>query len=90
MIAVLGIAGSRPVLSAFVAAALLEVTPAYIHSSRLNLYQPVVFGAVAVIVAVFPVRRIVARSLSTGLTALRIGRSPVQARAELAAAPRAT
>jgi branched-subunit amino acid ABC-type transport system permease component len=90
MIAVLGIAGSQPVLSAFVAAALLEVTPAYIHSSRLNLYQPVVFGAVAVIVAVFPVRRIVARSLSTGLTALRIGRSPVQARAELAAAPRAT
>jgi branched-subunit amino acid ABC-type transport system permease component len=89
MIAVLGIAGSQPVLSAFIAAALLQVTPAYIHSSRLNLYQPVVFGAVAIVVAAFPLRRIVSRSLSTGLTALRRGRSPVRARAELAGAPRA-
>jgi ABC-type branched-subunit amino acid transport system permease subunit len=91
MIAVLAIAGSRPVLSAFLAAALLEVAPAYTHSARLNMYQPVVFGAVAVMVAVFPLRRVLAKTANARFTALRAdGRGPVRARSLRAIAMRAT
>jgi branched-subunit amino acid ABC-type transport system permease component len=91
MIAVLAIAGSRPVLSAFLAAALLEVAPAYTHSARLNMYQPVVFGAVAVMVAVFPLRRVLAKTATARFTALRAdGRGPVRARSLRAIAMRAT
>jgi hypothetical protein len=38
-------------LAAFVAAAVYEVAPAYISSAHTLLYEPVVFGLVAIVIA---------------------------------------
>ncbi|MEW6472861.1 MAG: ABC transporter permease [Actinomycetota bacterium] len=86
---VLAISGSAPLGSAFVAAGLLVLVPAYADSPTLIEYQPVAFGVAAIVAAVastgaFDVRRRLARwaAASDG----RRRRSPVAERSAVGAA----
>jgi branched-subunit amino acid ABC-type transport system permease component len=51
LIAVLFIAGRRPVLSAFIAAAAYIVAPSYVHSEDAGTWTQIVFGVAALVVA---------------------------------------
>jgi branched-subunit amino acid ABC-type transport system permease component len=53
LLAVLFVAGRQPLLSAVVAAALFIVIPGYIDNAEIREYTPIVFGALAVIAAIY-------------------------------------
>jgi ABC-type branched-subunit amino acid transport system permease subunit len=72
LLAVLLISGRRPVLAAFVAAALYEVAPAYISSAHTLLYEPVVFGVVAIVIATSTVADAGHRWLASARVAQRV------------------
>lgn len=76
-LAVLVVAGRRPLLSAYLAAGLLLVVPAYAPDGFVN-YQTMLFGAAALLATVVP-ELTVGRRL--GSSADRRLRSPVRARA---------
>jgi branched-subunit amino acid ABC-type transport system permease component len=75
MVAVLFIAGRRPVLSAFIAAGLYQVAVGYISSATLQKWSGVAFGVAAVVVTTRSIPLLAAR-LSTGrrATERRLGR----------------
>ncbi|MCA1844419.1 MAG: hypothetical protein LC792_14765, partial [Actinobacteria bacterium] len=53
LLAVLFVAGRQPLLSAFVAAMLFIVVPGYIDNAAIRQYTPIVFGALAVVAAIY-------------------------------------
>ena len=63
LLAVLAIAGRRPVASAYLAALLLAVGPSYITSSTLAELTPVFFGTAALVAAIRPGRAILDATL---------------------------
>lgn len=82
LVAVLAMAGSRPLLSAFVAAGAYAVVPAYFTGPRAIQLVPVIFGAAAITLAVVAANPdVIARWCSSRRTNDRAGRSPVLARA---------
>jgi ABC-type branched-subunit amino acid transport system permease subunit len=81
LLAVLLISGRRPVLAALAGAAIYEVAPAYITSAHTLLYQPVVFGLVAILVATSTVADAGRRWLASPRVAQREStRTPLQER----------
>jgi branched-subunit amino acid ABC-type transport system permease component len=81
LLAVLLISGRRPVLAALVAAALYEVAPAYINSAHTLLYEPVVFGVVAIVIATGTVADAGRRWLASARVAQRVSTTtPLQER----------
>ncbi|HEV8624055.1 MAG TPA: ABC transporter permease [Acidimicrobiia bacterium] len=53
LLAVLFVAGRQPLLSAVVAAVLFIVIPGYIDNAGIREYTPIVFGALAVVAAIY-------------------------------------
>jgi branched-subunit amino acid ABC-type transport system permease component len=53
LLAVLFVAGRQPLLSAVVASVLFIVIPGYIDSAEIRQYTPIVFGALAVVAAIY-------------------------------------
>ncbi len=53
LLAVLFVAGRQPLLSAVVASVLFIVIPGYINNAEIREYTPIVFGALAVIAAIY-------------------------------------
>ncbi|HVW32799.1 MAG TPA: ABC transporter permease [Acidimicrobiia bacterium] len=80
MLAVLWLAGSRPLLSPVAAAALYLVAPSYSNSATVSAYTPVAFGVLAILVAVRFGGRLVDATARPSRMAERGGRSPVDAR----------
>jgi branched-subunit amino acid ABC-type transport system permease component len=81
LVAVLAVAGSRPLLSAFVAAGAYAVVPSYFTDQRAVESVPVVFGAAAITLAVAVANAdAIARWCSSKRTGNRVGRSPVRSR----------
>jgi ABC-type branched-subunit amino acid transport system permease subunit len=58
LLAVLAIAGRQPVVSAFIAATLYAVAPAYLTTTKANTYAQLVFGVLAVGAAIAAGRRV--------------------------------
>jgi len=78
-LAVLLIAGRRPILAPFLAAALLVVVPAYAPGSFVN-YQTMLFGAAAILATVLPEFNL--GGLLARLEGDRAARSPVRSRTD--------
>jgi branched-subunit amino acid ABC-type transport system permease component len=53
LLAVLFVAGRQPLLSAVVASVLFIVVPGYINNAAMRQYTPIVFGALAVVAAIY-------------------------------------
>jgi ABC-type branched-subunit amino acid transport system permease subunit len=87
LIAVLFIAGRRPLIAAFIAAAAYVVGPSYSTSGNVGAWTQVVFGVAAVLVACGVVDTLRSRWLDTARAAERAGmRGPATARAAVGAA----
>ena len=81
MLAVLWLAGSRPLLAPVVAAGLYLVAPSYSTSPTVSAYTPVAFGVLAILVAVRFGGRLVEATARGQRTAERTGlRTPVSER----------
>jgi ABC-type branched-subunit amino acid transport system permease subunit len=84
LVAVLAIAGSRPLLSAFVAAGAYAVVPDYFTGRRAVESVPVVFGAAAIVLAVMTANAdAILGWCSSKRTGDRVNRSPVRSRTAL-------
>ncbi|HVW32436.1 MAG TPA: ABC transporter permease [Acidimicrobiia bacterium] len=82
LVAVLAIAGPRPLLSGFVAAGAYAVVPAYFTGQRAIQLVPVFFGVSAIAMAVVAANpQAIARWCSSRRAGDRVGRSPVASRA---------